>query len=126
MASTLCKRGPCTQPGRARYNPKQSSTYKEPDDPRNLDIKFGTAELSGPQGVDDFRIGPFVVKQQTFALIQEEHGTTFRDLPLEGIVGLGFPSMSANKVTPFFDNVINQKVLSKNMFAFYLTDDDSS
>jgi len=122
MASTLCKHGPCMEPGRARYNPKQSSTYKEPDDPRNLDIKFGTAELSGPQGVDDFRIGPFVVKQQTFALIQEEQGTTFRDLPLEGIVGLAFPSMSAHGVRPFFDTVVQQKVLAKNSFAFYLTD----
>eukprot|EP00746_Dinoflagellata_sp_MGD_P001331 gnl/MRDRNA2_/MRDRNA2_102505_c0_seq1.p1 gnl/MRDRNA2_/MRDRNA2_102505_c0~~gnl/MRDRNA2_/MRDRNA2_102505_c0_seq1.p1 ORF type:complete len:591 (+),score=104.54 gnl/MRDRNA2_/MRDRNA2_102505_c0_seq1:142-1914(+) len=122
MASTLCTRGPCTEPGRSRYDPKQSSTYKEPNDPRNLDIKFGTAELSGPQGVDDFRIGPFVVKQQTFALIQQEQGTTFRDLPLEGIVGLAFPSMSAHGVRPFFDTVIKQSVLAKNSFAFYLTD----
>merc|ERR1719161_1974304 len=122
MASTLCTHGPCTEPGRSRYDPKQSSTYKEPSDPRNLDIKFGTAELSGPQGVDDFRIGPFVVKQQTFALIESEEGTTFRDLPLEGIVGLAFPSMSAHGVRPFFDTVIQQSVLAKNSFAFYLTD----
>lgn len=122
MASTLCTHGPCTEPGRSRYDPRQSSTYKAPSDQRNLDIKFGTAELSGPQGVDDFRIGPFVVKQQTFALIQQEQGTTFRDLPLEGIVGLAFPSMSAHGVRPFFDTVIQQKVLAKNSFAFYLTD----
>lgn len=90
MASTLCDQGPCISAGRQRYDLRASETYKDPDNPRNLTIKFATATLIGPMGVDEFHIGPFTVKNQSFGLIQEERGTTFRELPLEGIVGLAF------------------------------------
>merc|ERR1712176_1609744 len=56
----------------------------------------------------------------------EETGATFRTLPLEGILGLGFPSMSARNMTPFFDSIIAQKALKHNMFCFYLASSDSS
>jgi hypothetical protein len=44
----------------------------------------------------------------------------------EGIVGLAFPKMSANRVVPFFDTVISQKALDHNEFAFYLSKDNPS
>jgi len=120
MASTLCREGPCVSPGRTRYNLKESETFSRPETSGNYEVNFATAVLSGPLGVDDLHIGPFTVRNQTFNLIQQELGSTFEQLPLEGIVGLAFPSMSAGKATPFFDNVIKQKVLKNNMFAFYL------
>jgi len=44
------------------YSNKNSETYKEPTGGvQYLDIEFGTGELKGPQGVDDFHIGPFTV-----------------------------------------------------------------
>jgi hypothetical protein len=49
-----------------------------------LDIEFGTGELRGTQGVDDFHVGPFTVKKQTFGLIQEEIGDAFHTIPFEG------------------------------------------
>eukprot|EP00929_Paragymnodinium_shiwhaense_P007584 TRINITY_DN111499_c0_g1_i1.p1 TRINITY_DN111499_c0_g1~~TRINITY_DN111499_c0_g1_i1.p1 ORF type:complete len:537 (-),score=96.67 TRINITY_DN111499_c0_g1_i1:45-1655(-) len=121
MASTLCRTGSCTATGRQRYDPYGSETYSIPANPRNLTIKFATATLVGPMGIDQFHIGPFTVRDQSFGLIQEEQGSTFRELPLEGIVGLAFPSMSAGNVTAFFDNVIAQRLLKKNMFSFYLS-----
>jgi pepsin A len=120
MASTLCTHGPCVQRDRKRYNMEKSETYDEPEDRRNLTITFATATLIGPTGVDQFHIGPFTVKNQTFGLIQEEKGPTFTELPLEGIVGLAFPSM-ARGGTAFFDNVIDQNVLRRNLFSFYLS-----
>ncbi len=42
----------------------------------SVDITFGTGELKGPQGVDTFTVGPYKVKKQTFALIEEEVKTT--------------------------------------------------
>jgi hypothetical protein len=105
--------------GRKRYNPTESTTYRNPEVPLRLDIRFGTAELQGPQGIDDFHIGPFTVRQQAFGLIEKEVGSTFEELPLEGIVGLGFPSLAAAGAKPFFDTVIKQKVLTHNEFAFF-------
>jgi len=117
FASTLCKEGPCMR--RRRYDPYSSDTYKEGD--YDLRVTFGTGELSGQQGIDDVEMGGFKVKQQTFAMIQLEKGSVFDELDFEGILGLAFPSMSANGVPPFFDQVINQKLLQKNAVSFYFT-----
>jgi len=38
-----------------------------------------------------------------------------------GILGLGFPTMSAYDITPVFDNVLKQNLLSMAMFSFYLS-----
>jgi len=86
-----------------------------------LDITFGTGELKGPMGVDDFHVGPFVVQKQTFALVEYEVGSVFDAIRFEGILGLAFPSMSAHNVKPFFDSVIEQKVLTSNEFSFFFT-----
>lgn len=53
-------------------------------------------------------------------------GDAFHSIPFEGILGLAFPSMSANGVVPFFDNVIDQRVLAKNEFAFYFNMDEAA
>eukprot|EP00419_Tripos_fusus_P009620 CAMPEP_0172669498 /NCGR_PEP_ID=MMETSP1074-20121228/9709_1 /TAXON_ID=2916 /ORGANISM="Ceratium fusus, Strain PA161109" /LENGTH=586 /DNA_ID=CAMNT_0013486279 /DNA_START=81 /DNA_END=1841 /DNA_ORIENTATION=+ len=117
--SDLCTEGPCAKPDRHRYNHKKSLTYKVPVHGLDLHIQFGTGEVTGPQAIDDFHVGPLTVKQQTFGMIQTEQGSVFEDIPLEGILGLAFKKMSANGVMPFFDNIINQKVLDDNQFSFY-------
>lgn len=35
------------------------------------------------------------MKDQTFAMIEEELGKIFYEIPFEGILGLAFPSMAA-------------------------------
>jgi pepsin A len=104
----------------------KSATFNEPAVPVNLDITFGTGELKGPQGIDDLHVGPFTIRQQTFGMIQHEIGSVFSEVPFEGILGLAFPAMSANGVTPFFDNAIKQKVMKRNEFAFYFNADDKA
>jgi pepsin A len=116
---------PCNKAGRNRYNHTLSETYKAQDSDE-LSVTFGTAELTGKKAIDTFHIGPCVVKNQTFNMIQEESGDTFVDLPLEGIVGLGFPSLHASSDLAFFDNVIKQKVLAHNEFAFSMNSDGTS
>eukprot|EP00746_Dinoflagellata_sp_MGD_P064816 gnl/MRDRNA2_/MRDRNA2_27029_c0_seq2.p1 gnl/MRDRNA2_/MRDRNA2_27029_c0~~gnl/MRDRNA2_/MRDRNA2_27029_c0_seq2.p1 ORF type:complete len:348 (-),score=44.21 gnl/MRDRNA2_/MRDRNA2_27029_c0_seq2:574-1617(-) len=117
FASTLCREGPCLK--RRRYDPDSSSTFSE--GAFDLHVTFGTGQLQGQQGIDDVEMGGFRVKQQTFALIEQEQGSIFDQLDFEGILGLAFPSMSANGVTPFFDQVMKQKLLQKNSFSFYFT-----
>jgi len=36
-----------------------------------------------------------------------------------GILGLAFPKMAAYGIVPVFDNIINQKLLKKNVMSFY-------
>eukprot|EP00928_Gymnodinium_smaydae_P012839 TRINITY_DN1468_c0_g2_i2.p1 TRINITY_DN1468_c0_g2~~TRINITY_DN1468_c0_g2_i2.p1 ORF type:complete len:380 (-),score=29.68 TRINITY_DN1468_c0_g2_i2:59-1198(-) len=98
--------------------------FMYPQSHLHLVVQFGTGKLEGPQAVDDFHIGPFSVFQQTFSMIERENGAIFAEVPFEGILGLAFPSMSANNVKPFFDTVISQSYLQNNQFAFYLSQDD--
>jgi len=121
MASDLCN-SPCKDTGRNWYDHKTSTTYSASE--KYLRITFGTANLAGPVATDRFRIGPFTLKDQDFGMIEEAGGSTFSQMPLEGIVGLGFPAMAsagAKGRLPFFDNVIKQGLLEHNEFAFYFS-----
>jgi len=119
ISSSLCKREVCRE--RNKFNPSKSVSFVSKDSP-NLDITFGTGELKGPQGDDAFSVGPYRVVNQTFALIEDEIGSIFSQIPFEGILGLAFPSMAAEGHMPFFDNVMRQDVLKgRNEFSFYFT-----
>jgi len=126
VSTDLCDTTPCTNTGRHHFAHLKSATFNEPIVPVSLDITFGTGELKGPQGIDDLHVGPFTIRQQTFGMIQNEIGSVFSEVPFEGILGLAFPAMSANGVTPFFDNAIQQKVMKRNEFAFYFNGDDKA
>jgi len=87
-------------------------TFSRPSKASTLTVQFGTGKLVGPQAVDDLHIGPFTVFNQTFAMIEDEEGKVFQDVPFEGILGLAFPAMSANHVKPFFDTVMTGLIAS--------------
>jgi len=38
---------------------------------------------------------------------------------------MAYPVLAENNVTPLFDNMMKQHLLKNNLFAFYLTSDDS-
>jgi len=120
VASTLCQSTTCKK--RHRYDPGQSESFLEAPTRRKIDVSFGTGGLVGAPAIDDFHVGPLVVEQQEFAMIEEENGAVFEHLPFEGILGLGFPAMAADGAVPFFDNVMKQKVLRSNEFSFFFTD----
>jgi len=126
IASDLCRSGACRLPGRHMFNHTASATFKYPKSVLQLTVQFGTGKITGPQAIDDFKIGPFTVKDQTFAMIEKEEGSVFHDVPFEGIVGMAFDKMSANHVQPFFSSIIQQKVLQHNEFSFYFSRDDPS
>jgi len=69
------------------------------------------------------------VQDQTFGQITNEEGEVFVSGKFDGILGLSFPALSAAGYTPVFDNIVKQKLLTKNMFSFYyslLPRDDSA
>ena len=63
-----------------------------------------------------------MIKNQEFGEIIKEKGEIFNKLKFEGILGLSFPSLSNLNHIPIFDNIMKQKLLSKNYFSFYLAD----
>ncbi|OEH78578.1 eukaryotic aspartyl [Cyclospora cayetanensis] len=108
-----------------QFDPTKSGTFEYTSPPVHLDITFGTGRIEGTTGVDNFQIGPFTVKRQTFGLVEGEgghnmHGNIFKSIDFEGIVGMGFPEMSSTGATPIYDNIMNQAQLKRSEFAFYV------
>lgn len=125
VASVLCTAFPCDS-GKQFYDPEKSLTqeaYEKEDG--DIDIQFGTGELKGPLHVDTFRVGPMVSKRQPFGMIRSMEGDVFSSFPFEGILGLGFKSLSFSGIVPFFDHVIEQKLLPVNEFAFFFNVDSN-
>jgi len=135
VASVLCTENPCSRSVSSQwYDPAQSTTQEmylatktqaENGFDGDIDIEFGTGELKGPLHVDTYRVGPLKVKQQPFAMIREMSGDVFSTFQFEGILGLAFKSLSFGGIQPFFERVIEQKLLDHNEFAFYLNVDSS-
>lgn len=127
VASVLCRDSPCDTPRALDfYDPSKSISQEPfPGEDGDIDIMFGTGELRGPLHVDTYRVGPLVVKSQPFAMIREMNGDVFSSFPFEGILGLGFKSLSFGGIQPFFERVIEQKLLQNNEFAFFFNVDSS-
>lgn len=125
VASTLCKEFPCnTDRALEFYDPEKSLTQEAfSGESGDIDIQFGTGELKGPLHVDTYRVGPMEVTHQPFAMIRDMNGDVFSSFPFEGILGLGFPSLSFGGIDPFFDHVIEQKLLTNNEFCFFFNVD---
>jgi saccharopepsin len=67
-------------------------------------------------------IGDLKIKDQIFAEATEEPGLAFAFGRFDGILGLGFNTISVNKIPPPFYNMIDQDLLDEPVFAFYLGD----
>jgi cathepsin D len=52
--------------------------------------------------------------------VLQQH-TIFSGSNFEAIVGMAYPALAEPNVTPVFDEIMNQKLLESNLFAFYLS-----
>merc|ERR1711977_250095 len=88
----------------------------------SFEIRYGSGSLSGYVSEDTMSIGDLKIKNQIFAEATEEPGLAFAFGRFDGILGLGFDTISVNKIPPPFYNMIDQKLLDEPVFAFYLGD----
>jgi len=103
-----------------KYDSSSSSTYKK--NGTSFEIRYGSGSLSGYVSEDTMSIGDLKIKNQIFAEATEEPGLAFAFGRFDGILGLGFDTISVNKIPPPFYNMIDQKLLDEPVFAFYLGD----
>lgn len=118
MPSSSCNSIACWL--HSKYDSSSSSTYKK--NGSEFSIKYGSGSLSGFVSQDTLKIGDLVVKNQEFAEATSEPGLAFAFGRFDGILGLGYDSISVNKIVPPFYNMINQKLLDEPVFGFYLGD----
>uniref|UniRef100_A0A8C0TR09 Cathepsin D n=1 Tax=Canis lupus familiaris TaxID=9615 RepID=A0A8C0TR09_CANLF len=98
-----------------KYNSGKSSTYVK--NGTSFDIQDTVSvpcksALSGLAGIK--------VERQTFGEATKQPGITFIAAKFDGILGMAYPRISVNNVLPVFDNLMQQKLVEKNIFSFYL------
>ncbi|XP_042740013.1 embryonic pepsinogen [Lagopus leucura] len=112
----------CTSPAcqsHQMFNPSQSSTYKSTG--QNLSIHYGTGDMEGTVGCDTVTVASLMDTNQLFGLSTSEPGQFFVHVKFDGILGLGYPSLAADGITPVFDNMVNESLLEQNLFSVYLS-----
>jgi len=103
-----------------KYDSSSSSTYKK--NGTAFEIRYGSGELSGFVSQDTVTIGDIKIKDQVFAEATEEPGLAFAFGRFDGILGLGYDTISVNRIVPPFYEMVNQGLVDEPVFAFYLSD----
>lgn len=106
----------------SKYDSDASSTYKA--NGTEFAIRYGSGSLEGFVSQDVLNIGDLTVKKQDFAEATKEPGLAFAFGKFDGILGMGYDTISVNRIVPPFYNMINQKLLDEPVFAFRLGDGD--
>jgi cathepsin D len=115
VTSSLCHSSSCKT--KKSYNRLKSKKFSKIG--LGVEVTFGTGSVAGEINSDTFKLGNMEIRNQKFAEILEQRGSVFDSGKFSGILGLGYPEMSAYNVKTVFDTIINDKLLQKNIMAFY-------
>ncbi|KAI6243039.1 Peptidase A1 domain-containing protein [Aphelenchoides fujianensis] len=88
-----------------KYDSSKSSTYKK--NGTFFDNEYGTGEASGELSLDTLIVAGFPIPDQVFGRATAAYDP-FGYYPLDGILGLGWPALAEDQVTPPFQDVIKQ------------------
>ncbi|CAK1366766.1 unnamed protein product [Cercospora beticola] len=106
----------------SKYDHSESSTYKK--NGSSFAIRYGSGSLEGYVSQDTVQIGDLKIKDQLFAEATSEPGLAFAFGRFDGILGLGYDTISVNGIPPPLYNMIDQGLLDEKVFAFYLSSTD--
>jgi len=119
VPSTHCNAAACLI--HKRYNSKSSSTYVA--NGTSFAIQYGSGSLTGLISQDTVKIGGLAIKNQGFAEAVTLPGITFLVGQFDGILGLGFDSISVDGVIPPWYNLLKQGLVQDPLFSVWLSKD---
>lgn len=108
---------------KSKYDHGKSNTYVE--DGKAFEIMYGSGSVSGFFSRESLTLGEdLVIKGQRFAEIEDAGGLglAYSLGKFDGILGLGFTSISIDGATTVFENAIKENVVDLPIFSFYLGD----
>jgi len=100
----------------AKYDSSSSSTYKA--NGTEFSIQYGSGSMEGFVSRDTLTIGDLKIPNQDFAEATKEPGLAFAFGKFDGILGLGYDTISVNHITPPFYSMINHDLLDEPVFSF--------
>jgi len=110
-----------------RYDEKKSTTFEK--DGRAYKVMYGSGPVEGIFNKDTVTMGGVDVKGQLFAEVSKVSfgplNIAFAAGKFDGLLGLGFKSISQYQIPTPFESMIDQKLIDEPVFAFYLQQDAS-
>ncbi|KII69610.1 Lysosomal aspartic protease [Thelohanellus kitauei] len=100
-----------------KYDFQKSRSYKE--NGTEFEIMYASGAVSGLLSTDNLGMGGLAIEDQTFGEATSLSFLPFITARFDGILGLGFPSISVKSVLPPFFNAVNQGLIDP-IFSFYL------
>eukprot|EP01061_Rhynchopus_euleeides_P008832 TRINITY_DN17_c0_g1_i3.p2 TRINITY_DN17_c0_g1~~TRINITY_DN17_c0_g1_i3.p2 ORF type:complete len:405 (+),score=177.21 TRINITY_DN17_c0_g1_i3:51-1217(+) len=113
----------CTGCTHTKYNSALSSTFVK--NGSDFAVQYGSGAVQGFVDQDIVTLGTLTAKDQLFAETTKEPGPSWVVGRFDGILGLGWPAISVNGITPVFQTLMEQKSVEQGSFSFYLTGDPS-
>ncbi|PAV61843.1 hypothetical protein WR25_26364 [Diploscapter pachys] len=97
-----------------------SSTYQAVSG-STFDVTYKTGEVKGFYGKDTFCIGGTTLCATSQQFVQATFiGADFAKQPEDGMIGLAWPILAANQVTPPLFNLMNQGKLDQPYFSIFM------
>jgi cathepsin D len=104
-----------------KFSETSSSSYqKGPAQP--FDLTYGSGAVKGYLGKDTVSMGSAVSTAQVFGEVFDASGLgmAYKVGHFDGILGMGWPAISVDNLTPVFQNMIAQGAVPEPVFAFHL------
>jgi len=102
-----------------RYDNAKSSSYVA--NGTTFAIQYGSGAVAGFLSTDTVKLGDLSVPSQTFGEATKEPGVAFVMSKFDGILGMGFDSISVDSVAPVWYNILTKHLVDNPVFAFWLS-----
>jgi hypothetical protein len=99
----------------SKYNPSKSDTYVA--DGSDFNITYGSGSVQGFVSQDTCKITDDITATMKFGEIQKVKGATFLISQMDGIIGLGFDTISVDHLPTFMSATTD---IEDKSFAFYM------
>lgn len=111
--------------GHTKYNPSSSSTSKALG--KSFSLSYGDGStVSGKQYKDTVKIAGLTATSQTLgAATKYSSGFSSANFPADGLMGMGFQSISDYNAPPVFQTLVSEGQTTSSVFAFKLAESGS-
>lgn len=106
------------------YSSRLSRTYTKIG--KICKIPYGSGYISGSYSQDNVEVGGLIVKDQVFVEARIEKSIDLIFAQFDGILGLGFQDISVGAEAPLWYNMVQQGLLSQQIFSLWLNQDPNN